>query len=101
MSLSSKNTLKSLFADPDNQVSMKEYRNSGFMACYPGRVTHLRVSSEHLQLLGTGARADGESEGVVKLVDDQVQVHRLLPVYVRVTNRQLAAVLAEHFHLRL
>lgn len=56
---------------------------------------------EDLQFLRTGARADGQRECVVKLVDDEVEVHRLFPVNVGVANGQLLGVLPEHFYVRL
>lgn len=61
----------------------------------------LGVSLEDLQLLGAGPGADGQSESVVKLMDDQVEVDRLLPVDVRVSDRQLFGILPKHVHGRL
>lgn len=63
--------------------------------------TDLWVSAQHLEVLGAGAGAYGQREGVVKLVDDEVQVHCLLPVHIRVTNGQLATVSPIHLHLSL
>lgn len=59
------------------------------------------MSLQHLQLFGAGARTDGQSERVVELMDDQVQVHRLLPVYLGVADGQLFGIFAEHLDVGL
>ena len=43
----------------------------------------------NLEVCRRGPAADGEGDLVVEEVDDQVQVDRLLPVHVRVADRQL------------
>ena len=44
----------------------------------------------NLEIRRRGPAADGEGDLVVEEVDDQVQVDRLLPVHVRVADRQLS-----------
>ena len=50
---------------------------------------HSSVSKLNLEIRRRGPAADGEGDLVVEEVDDQVQVDRLLPVHVRVADRQL------------
>lgn len=52
------------------------------------------MAAQHLQLLGRRARADGQRERVVELMDDQIQVDRFLPVDVRIADGQFARVFA-------
>ena len=59
------------------------------------------MSFEDLQLAGTGAGTHGQRQVVVELVDDHVDVDGLLPVDLRVADRQLLAVATEHLHQRL
>lgn len=68
----------------------------------PELVTHLlRVSPQHLQLLGTGACANRERQCVVELVHYQVQVDGLFPVDLGVADRELLGVFAEDLDVRL
>ena len=46
----------------------------------------------NLEISWGGPAADGEGDLVVKEVDDQVQVDRLLPVHIGVTNWKLSSV---------
>lgn len=59
------------------------------------------MATQHLQVLGAGAGADSQREGVVKLVNDEIEVHCLLPVHIRVTDGQLTTVSSVYFHLSL
>ncbi|GBP54129.1 Phosphatidylcholine:ceramide cholinephosphotransferase 1 [Eumeta japonica] len=61
----------------------------------------LRMPAQHLQLFGAGACADGQRQRVVELMDDQVQVDSLLPVDLRVADRQFLGILAEYLHVSL
>lgn len=48
--------------------------------------------SVNLEIGGRGPGTDGQGDLVVEEVDDQVEVDRLLPVHVRVADRQFPAV---------
>lgn len=55
----------------------------------------------HLQFLWARSRAYGERERVVELVNNEIKINGLLPVDVRIADRQLLAVLAKYIDLRL
>lgn len=49
----------------------------------------------YLQIFGRSARANGQSDGVFELMDDQIQVNGLFPINVGVTDGQFSAVMSK------
>lgn len=60
----------------------------------------LRVSSQHLKLLWRSPRTNRQRQRVIELMDHQIQVNRLLPVYIRIADRQFTRILSKHFDFR-
>lgn len=58
-------------------------------------------SFTNLQFLGTRSRADGQSERVIELMHDEIQVHGFLPIDVGIADRQFLAVLTKDVDLGL
>lgn len=59
------------------------------------------MALKDLQIFRTSSCANGHCKGVVKLMNDEIQVECLFPGYIRVTNRELLAVSSKNFYLCL